>query len=162
MRYKYLQFSFVLLLGFGLTGLQAQENFNTTGRNALGAGGSVSYSIGQIFYTTNSGTNGSVAQGVQQVYDISLVSTIENAKGINLTVTIYPNPTIDYLILSINEFDISNLSYQLYDINGKIIQSEKIMGNQTSIVMSNYLPATYFLRVIQGDKEVKMFKIIKK
>jgi hypothetical protein len=161
MRQKRLKLSAVLLLGFGLTGLQAQVSINATGGNAAGSGGSVNYSVGQVFYTTNTGTSGSVAQGVQQPYEISVVTGIEEAKGINLSVTAYPNPTTDYLTLRIDEFDISNLSYQLYDMQGKLLQNEKIMDNQTSIVMSNLVPATYFIKVIQGNKEVKTFKIIK-
>jgi hypothetical protein len=161
MRHKRLKLSVVLLLGLGLTGLQAQESVNATGSNASGSGGSVSYSIGQVVYTTNTGTNGSVAQGVQQAFEISVVNGLEEAKGIKLSVMAYPNPTTDYLTLSIGEFDISNLSYQLYDMNGKLLQSEKITGNQTSIVMSNLVPANYFVKVIQGNKEVKTFKIIK-
>ena len=161
MRHKKLKFSVVLFLGLGLTGLQAQESVNTAGGNASGSGGSVSYSVGQVFYTTNTGTNGSVAQGVQQPYEISVVTAIEQAKCINLSVSVYPNPTTDYLTLSIGEFDISNLSYQLYDIRGKLLQNEKNIGNQTSISMSNLVPATYFVKVIQGNKEVKVFKITK-
>ena len=161
MRHKKLKLSALLLLGLGLTGLQAQESVNATGGNASGSGGSASYSVGQVVYTTNTGTNGSVSQGVQQPYEISVVTGIEEAKGINLSVSAYPNPTTDYLTLSIGEFEISNLSYQLYDMNGKLLQSEKISGNQTSIVMSNLVPSSYFVKVIQGNKEVKTFKIIK-
>jgi len=161
MRHKRLKLSAVLLLGLGLTGLQAQESVNATGGNASGSGGSASYSVGQVVYTTNTGTSGSVAQGVQQAFEISVVTAIEEAKGINLSVTAYPNPTTDYLTLRIDEFEISNLSFQLYDMSGKLLQSEKITGNQTSIVMSNLVPANYFVKVIQGNKEVKTFKIIK-
>ena len=166
MRHKRLQFSAVLLLGLGLTGVQAQTSVNATGGNASGSGGLASYSVGQVVYTTNTGTNGSVAQGVQQPFEISVVTGIEEAKDINLSVSAYPNPTTDYLTLSIGEFDISNLSYQLYDMQGKLLQSGKITGNQTSIVMSNLVPATYFVKVIvktQGiaSQEVKTFKIIK-
>lgn len=161
MRHKRLKLSTILLLGLGLTGLHAQESVNATGVNASGSGGSASYSVGQVVYTTNTGTTGSVAQGVQQAFEISVVTGIEEAKGINLTVMAYPNPTTDYLTLSIGEFDISNLSYQLYDINGKLLQNEKITGSQTSIVMSNLVPANYFVKVIQVNKEVKTFKIIK-
>ena len=161
MRYKRLKLSAILLLGLGLTGLQAQESVNVTGGNASGSGGSVSYSVGQVVYTINTGTNGSLTQGVQQPYEISVVTTIEQAKGINLLVTAYPNPTTDYLTLSIGEFDISNLSYQLHDMNGKLLQNKKVTGNQTSIVMSNLVPANYLVKVIQGNKEVKTFKIIK-
>ncbi len=161
MRHKKLKLSAVLLLGLGLTGLQAQESINATGGRASGSGGTVAYSVGQVVYTTNTGTSGSVAQGVQQPYEISTVTGLEEAKGISLSVSAYPNPTTDYLTLSIGEFEISNLSYQLYDMNGKILQSEKIADNQTNIVMSNLVSATYFVKVIQGNKEVKTFKIIK-
>jgi ABC-type uncharacterized transport system substrate-binding protein len=64
--------------------------------------------------------------------------------------------------LSVDNFEISNLSYKMYDMSGKLLQSEKITSNQTSIVMSNLVSATYFVKVIQGNKEVKTFKIIKK
>ncbi len=161
MRHKNLKLSAVLLLGLGLTGLQAQKSVNATGGNASGSGGSASYSVGQVVYTTNTGTTGSVAQGVQQPFEISVVTAIEEGKGINLTISAYPNPTSDYLTLSVDNFEISNLSYQLYDMSGKLLQTQKITGNQTSIVMSNLVPATYFVKVIHGNKEVKTFKIIK-
>lgn len=161
MRHKKLKFSVVLFLGLGLTGLQAQESVNTAGGNASGSGGSVSYSVGQVFYTTNTGTNGSVAQGVQQPYEISVVTAIEQAKCINLSVSVYPNPTTDYLTLFIGEFECSNLFYQLYDINGRLLHNGKISGTQTTIVMSNYVSGNYFVKVIQGSKELKTFKIIK-
>jgi hypothetical protein len=63
--------------------------------------------------------------------------------------------------LRIDEFEISNLSYQLYDINGKLLQNEKITSDQTSIVMSNLVPANYFVKVIAGNQLIKEFKIIK-
>lgn len=161
MRHKRLKLSAILFLGLGLTGLQAQTSVNATGGNALGSGGSASYSVGQITYTTNTGSSGSVAQGVQQPFEISVVTAIEKAKGINLLVSAFPNPTTDYLTLEIKEFELSNLCFQLYDMNGKILQSEKITDNQTIIFMSNLFPAVYFVKIIQGNKEVKTFKIIK-
>ena len=161
MRHKRLKLSAVLLLGLGLTGLQAQTSVNATDGDVSGSGGSVSYSVGQVVYTTNTGASGSVAQCVQQPFEISIVTGIEEAKGINLSVSAYPNPTTDYLTLSISEFEISNLTYQLYDISGKLLQSEKITGNQTNIVMSNLVPANYFVKVIAGNQLIKDFKIIK-
>ena len=161
MRHKRLKLSAILLLGLGLTGLQAQTAVPATGGNATGDGGKVSYSVGQVVFTTNKGTNGSLAQGVQQPFEISVVTAIEEDKGINLTVLAYPNPTIDYLTLKIDELEISYLSYQLFDMNGKLLQSEKITSNQTSIVMSNLVPSTYFVKVTESNKEVKTFKIIK-
>jgi len=164
MKYKKLKFSALLLLGLGLTGLQAQESVNATGGNASGSGGTVAYSVGQVVYTTNIGTNGSVAQGVQQPFEISVVTGLEEAKGINLTVSAYPNPTTDYLTLEVDAsttLSIQSMAYQLYDMQGKLLQNEKITSNQASIVMSNLVPATYFVKVIQSNKELKTFKIIK-
>ena len=163
MRNKRLKLSAVLLLGLGLTGLQAQTNVNATGGNASGNGGSVSYSVGQVVYTTHKGSNGSVAQGVQQPYEIS-VAGIDEANGISLKVTAYPNPTTDYLTLEIDastSLSIQSMSYQLYDIQGKVLQNQKITGYRTSIDMNNLVPSTYFVKVIQENKAVKTFKVIK-
>ena len=80
MRYRKLKLSAALLLGFGLTGLQAQTSVNAIGGDATGSGGSVSYSVGQVVYTTNKGTNGSVVEGVQQPYEILVVTAIKEAK----------------------------------------------------------------------------------
>jgi hypothetical protein len=140
----------------------AQESINTTGGNASGSGGSTSYSVGQVVYTTNTGgSNGSVAQGVQQPFEISVVTGLEEANGISLSISAYPNPTKDFLNLEVENYDNTNLSYQLFDISGKLIETKELDSNQASIVMSNLLPATYFVKVIQGSKEVKTFKIIK-
>ncbi|MDI3479763.1 MAG: hypothetical protein PWQ43_1230 [Rikenellaceae bacterium] len=152
----------LLTCTFSLSTVSAQESVNATGGNASGIGGSASYSVGQVAYQTYTSTNGSVAEGVQQPFEISVGTGLEEATGINLTISAYPNPTTDYLTLSIDNFDFSNLSYQLYDMNGKLLQSEKITGNQTSIVMSNLAPATYFVKVVQSNKEVKTFKIVKR
>ena len=91
----------LLLFGFSLAGLNAQEAFPVAGGDAVGSGGSVSYTIGQVFYNTQIGTNGSIVQGVQQPYEISVVSGVKEAEGINLEITAYPNPTSDFLRLKV-------------------------------------------------------------
>ena len=172
MRHKKLKLSALFLLGLGITGLQAQTSINATGGNASGSGGSVSYSVGQVVYTNNTGTNGSVAQGVQQPYEISVVTAIEEAKGINLSVTAYPNPTTDYLTLSISAFDISNVSYQLYDMNGKLLQSENEivrrraneyfqrkeligLGHIESVQAANFLESDGVVELIGGEEALQ-------
>jgi hypothetical protein len=162
MRHKKLKLSVLILLGIGIPGLYAQEAIPSSGGIASGSGGTASYSVGQVVYTTNDGgENGTVAQGVQQPFEISVVLGIEEAEEINLSVSACPNPTSDYLTLSVANLDASKLAYQLYDINGNLLQSEKITGNEISIFMSNFVPATYFVKVTNENKEVKTFKIIK-
>jgi hypothetical protein len=148
------------LFGFGTT-VQAQNSITASGGNATGTGGSVSYSVGQAVYTTNTGTNGSLAQGVQQPYEISVVTGIVEARDISLEIVVYPNPATDFIKLKMENYEVQNLRYQLYDINGSLLQDNKIVGNETSIVMSNYMSATYFLKVTDNNKVIKTFKIIK-
>lgn len=161
MKNKQLILSILLFLGLGLNEVNAQESIAASGSNALGSGGSVSYSVGQVVYTTNTGTDGSVAQGVQQAFEISIVSGLEEAKEINLSVSAYPNPTSDYLQLKVESEKLKDLSFQLYDMSGKLLQSKKITDYQTSIDMSNLEPAIYFININQGNKEIKAFKISK-
>lgn len=158
LKIKYL---FFLLLILGFVRLQAQSIVNTAGGDGSGNGGSVSFSVGQTMYQTHTGTNGSEAEGVQQPYEIFVLSVLEGVEGINLLVKAYPNPTTDFITLDIVDYEISNLTYQLYDIHGKIIQNQQIISSQTDIVMSNLVPATYIIRVMQKNRELKSFKIIK-
>jgi|BarGraNGADG00312_1021997.scaffolds.fasta_scaffold29682_2 Secretion system C-terminal sorting domain len=161
MQHKKIKLSAVLLLVLGLTGLQAQEAIPATGGNALGSGGSVSYSVGQVVYTTHTGTSGSAAQGVQQPFEISVVTGIEEAKDINLVCSAFPNPATDNVKLKAENYETENLTYQLYDIRGNLLENKKIEGNETSIVISNLVLGIYFLKVSNNNKEVKTFKIIK-
>lgn len=158
MKHKKVKLS-VLLLGLGLTA-QAQQATTATGGDASGSGGTVAYSVGQIVYTTNTGTTGSVAQGVQQPYEISIVLGIDN-HSINLELSAYPNPTTDYLTLNVGNAELSTLNFQLFDISGKLIEAKKITSTTETIRMENLASATYFLKVTNNNQEVKTFKIIK-
>ena len=149
----------ILLLSF--SGLQAQQAITTSGGNASGNQGSVSYTVGLIAYDTNSGLNETVAQGVQQPYEISVVSGIASSGKINLECSAYPNPTTDILILKVDNNDSKNLAYELYNINGKLLEIKNLKDNEITIQMKDLIPAIYFLKVKANQKVVKTFKIIK-
>lgn len=154
----------MLMLATGLNGLMAQESATAAGGNAAGSGGSASYSIGQVVYTTNIGPNGSVAQGVQQPYEISVITGVEQASGIDLTISAFPNPTNDVLILNIGSNTLGTfraLSYHLSDMNGKLLENKRIVGTETTIDMNNRSTATYLLSIYEESTLVKTFKIIK-
>lgn len=150
-----------LLLIFMQFAVYSQESTNSTGGNAAGSGGSASYSVGQVVYTTNTGTNGSVAQGVQQPYEISIITSLVESPGIDLLISAFPNPTNDYLTLKVDQVEYQNLSFSLYDISGKVLQEGKAASLETKISMIGLPPATYFLKVADNQKEIKTFKIIK-
>jgi len=149
----------LLLLSAG--SLFAQEAIVASGGDISGTGGSVSYTVGQIAYTTISGANGSVSQGAQQPFEISVVLAVDDNLGIDLTMTAYPNPTIDNLNLRIGNLTNENLSYELYDVLGRVVTANKITNTSTNIEMSRLPVATYFLRIKSENKEIKVFRIIK-
>jgi hypothetical protein len=141
--------------------MHAQQTVDASGGDATGSGGSASYSFGQIVYTTHTGSNGSISQGVQQNYEIF---TLSNAalSAVNLTATTYPNPTSDYVVLAISDINLTDLSYALYDIQGKPIARATISSKDTQIDMHSLSAGTYLLNVNQNSQKLKSFKIIKK
>ena len=148
--------SVVILLSLG--GVQAQESINASGGNTVGTGGSVSYSVGELVYTTKTGSNGSLVEGIQQPYEIYTTLGIKET-SINLGLSAYPNPTTDYLTLKVEEMD--NLNYQLFDMQGKLIIKRKVLKKSTIVSMERLEGAVYFLNIIKNNKLIKTFKIIK-
>jgi hypothetical protein len=153
----------ILLLATGLlwAGLaQAQESANASGRDATGSGGTVAYSVGQVVYTTTTDASGTVSQGVQQAYEIFTLGIKETA--LNISLTAFPNPTMDNLTLQINDYNNEKLAFKLYDMQGKMLNSEQINAQQTQINTSSLPSATYFIDVVNHEnKKVQTFKIIK-
>ncbi len=153
---------FAMLLAGLLWGslAQAQESANSSGGNASGSGGTVAYSIGQVFYTSNSGSSGTVDQGVQHAYEIYSVGI--NETNLNISLTAFPNPTTENLTLQISDFINEKLFYQLYDLQGKLLTSGQVTAKQTQINTSSLPSATYFINVVnQENIKVQSFKIIK-
>lgn len=149
------------VFGFG-TIIQAQISIPATGGNATGTGGTVSYTIGQVVYTYISGTNGNLNQGVQVPYEISVVTTIDKESDANLNISVYPNPANGFLILKVANYDMEDLSYKLYDMNGMLLKNSKVEGTETQIQLGNIFTGTYLLKIANNKLEVKTFKIIKK
>ena len=152
----------MILVAAGMTGLYAQQTVAASGGNGTGTGGSVSYTAGQVAYTTIAGSGGSVSQGVQQPYEISVVTSVKDADNITLQFIVYPNPATDYLILKIKGVIESKYTSYLYDTYGSLVQTQIVESNETTIPMDNLSPSIYFLKIVQWNREVKTFKIIKR
>ncbi len=176
MKQKKTKISLALLFGLSISAIHAQADLTVTGANATGPNGSVSYSIGQIVYTPLTGLNGSIAQGVQQPYEISVATPLfgkslvedeseeaplEEMIQIDLILSVYPNPTSNVLNLKVENYDLRNVSCLLYDMNSKLLDEKKVTDNLTGIDMNNFSTGNYFLKVIDNNLELKTFKIIK-
>ncbi len=138
----------------------AQESVNSSGGDALGSGGSVAYSFGQVTYSFQSGSTGSIEQGVQHAYEFFALETSQIEPSISLS--IFPNPTSENLNLHLNDFKNESLTYMLFDKYGKQITSVQICSQNTEINMSDLPTADYLLTILDDNMRiVQSFKIIK-
>ena len=155
------KFFFFIINFIFLVGIKGQSGITSSGGDASGGGGEVSYSVGQVCYSTQTSNGAYVGQGVQQPYEIFIITSIDETTEIELVATVYPNPVTNYITLNIENIDLSGLSFQLYGMNGGILKNEKITRTQTKIDMEKRVMGSYFIKVLKRDKEIKTFKIIK-
>ena len=151
----------VLMLVAGMsTHAFSQKGTVAAGGDASGAGGGVSYSIGQIDYVTATGTGGSALQGNQQPFEISVITGIE-INAITLEMGVYPNPTFDNVTLKVSGNEFSKLNYTLIGLDGKVIRQENVNGETTTIPMNELAKGLYIINVYDQNKSIKSFNIIK-
>ncbi|HJZ41653.1 MAG TPA: T9SS type A sorting domain-containing protein [Bacteroidales bacterium] len=150
-----------LIVICGCVFCNAQQAISAGGGEATGTGGTLSYTIGQTDYITTTSTSGVVMQGVQQPFELLVISGIEEAKGISLEISVYPNPTSNFLRLKVANVKLQKLSYQLYDLSGSLLVSNEIRDKEIIIHTGNLAPAAYYLRISDNQKGVKTFIIIK-
>lgn len=150
----------LLFMLFCLPKLMAQQATVASGGNAAGTGGTVNYSIGQVANKTQAGTTGTIIQGVQQPFEIFTLSG-NNFTAITLKALVYPNPVTSSLQLKIAGSGLENVSFQLFDLKGKLLEEGKIISEVTTLSLESWPKAVYLLRVMSANTELKTFKIIK-
>jgi hypothetical protein len=136
----------------------AQNNSVPAGGNGTGTGGAVSYSVGQIAYSTNTSNSGNASEGLQQPYELFLVTGVGD-QSVELSVKAYPNPTLDLITLEIARYE--SLSYLFTDANGKLVSQNKISSNLTEINCKELCSGVYFLKVYNENGQLRNFKLIK-
>ena len=146
----------LLLLGLSITAY-AQQAIVVSGGNATGSNGEVNYTVGQVFYITQTGANNTVAAGVQQPFDISVITDIGTTFSSNINVTIFPNPTADLLHLQVMTTKDNTLKYELFDINGILLTTQKIESLQTDISMNSLATNTYILKMANSSCKCNFF-----
>lgn len=142
----------------------AQSNTLSTGGDCTGAGGSASFSVGQIDYTAIDVAAGSAYLGVQQPYELFSLSTTDENNAFSLLLG--PNPTSGTLTLIASTALPLNSYYVLFDESGKTLLTHPILNESSSINIESYASGIYFLHIYSvlayTDKQTHLtFKIIK-
>jgi hypothetical protein len=140
--------------------LLAQEVIATAGSTLSNSNGSISFTIGESVANTLTKGDKTITQGFQQA-NIS-VSMVNELKDLFFNISVFPNPASNVLILKISKDDVTGIQYLLYDILGKLLLQKKLESNETSVPVNQLAKGLYILKVQEGMKELKTFKIIKK
>ena len=149
----------ILLIGLCATSLQAQEVVITAGSHGETTSGSLSWTVGEpVIETITDGTN-TLTQGFQQ--SKLTVTAINDLKIPDIELSVYPNPTKSLLSIEVKTDKQRDLLLSLFNLNGKLILQKKMAGNKQTIRMQNYKPATYILKVTEGNKEIRTYQIVK-
>lgn len=157
-----MRFELIIVLSVFSTLAYSQKGPVAAGGNATGAGGSVSYSIGQIDYIAPTGSGGNSNEGLQQPYELFVVSSTsinENEKSVSITV--FPNPTSHSVLIDFKNSDFKNHSYKITDAQGKLISENKIIENTSTINVSEFNSGIYFISILNSNSELKTYKLIK-
>ena len=137
----------------------SQENTVSSGGEAIGTSGSVSFSIGQVDYINSANATGNVNQGVQQPFELFIDNVgLEALQSVGISV--YPNPTSEYLILSLTDPS-KEMHYQLHDMNGRVVTAGKISGEETRIDMRTMAAGGYMLSINKNHVAFESVKITK-
>ena len=92
----------------------------------------------------------------------SIVAGIEEHAD-DVFANVYPNPVADNATVMINEQIFNSdkdLFYDIFDLQGKVIQSGKIVSSTFSISRNGHSSGYYFIAVRSGDQRIAAKKII--
>jgi len=128
------------------------------------AGVSLSWTLGEVAYTTLTSTDYIITQGFQQG---NLFSTdVEKPNLPNSDIKIYPNPATVEVYIAISTSNLrGNATVDFYDITGRNVSStvvtlEDNAPSRLSVV--DLMSGIYLIRVTQENtKTSKVFKLVK-
>ena len=156
-------FKWVVLLIFITTlipNVKGQRNSVSGGGKAVGVGGELFYTVGQIDYTTVTATNIALTQGVQQPFEIFILLGI-NFDNVELTTSVFPNPTTDFITLHLSDISKFGYKYLITDAKGSLIHSGKLVESETKINLSEFCAGIYYVKITENSNDIKVYKIVK-
>jgi len=118
-------------------------------------GTKMSFTVGEIMI--ESYTNGTkINQGFQSTVPIKIVDVVNEVE--NYQIKMYPNPSLEVVNIQIlnSSKNSKNLSFKMYDINGKLMFSNKLTSDNYELNISSLAAGTYMLNIY--DKKMKLVK----
>jgi len=153
--------TFVLFSLLVTGSVSAQEVVSTQGESYSNASANIDFTLGEVIIATATDGTNDLTQGFHQ--------TNWNFLGVedfapDYEASIFPNPTSD--ILNIKSSSFENVTYTLFDAQGKLVLQSTLAAEVTPIQVSHLAPGSYSLQLtFEEGKEIasksKIFKLIK-
>jgi len=138
----------------------AQQTVLPAGGDATGSSGSVSWSLGQVDYTANNSSGGTVSQGVQQPIEFLILATAEK-DPVTRSISAMPNPASDGITVQLSTPPTSAATYRLVDLHGQEVATGRFTGTSAYVPLAGLAAATYLIHVVQGGSETSVLRVIK-
>ena len=136
----------------------SQNAISSTGGHFKTAGGSTSFTVGQVAYVLKKGTGSYLNEGVQQVYT-KKTTPVEELVYLK-EVQLYPNPTQETVTLILSSKEGVQVRYTIMDYLGKEIKYEIILSEKSEISLRDLPSGNYFIS-LKSKKENRIFKMVK-
>ena len=78
-----------------------------------------------------------------------------------LAIYVYPNPADEELNILLNSLPEGRTTIEFHDVTGRLVLSEEIKGNSTSINISSLRQGVYMYRIVNGDNVIARDRIVK-
>ena len=134
----------------------AQEVVSTQGDSYSNASANIDFTIGEVVINTGTDGSNNLTQGFHQT-DWNFVGLEDHSPSYEAT--IFPNPTSEVLNIRTSTFE--NVTYTLYDAQGKLVLQDKLSAEQTPIQVSQLAPGNYSIILNSETQNLKTFKLIK-
>lgn len=141
---------------FATLSASAQEVVSTQGASYSNTSGSIDFTIGEVIIATGTDGTNDITQGFHQS-NWNFLGLEDHLPSYEAT--IFPNPTENVLNIQTNSFE--NVTYTLYDAQGKLVLQDKLTAEQTPIQVSHLAPGNYSITLKNATQNLKTFKLIK-
>ncbi|GAB4300704.1 MAG: hypothetical protein Kow0068_23880 [Marinilabiliales bacterium] len=136
-----------------------QEVYASSGNYSENSNLSLSWTLGESIIETYENPYVIITQGFQQSRYI-ITNITEQTPVINISV--YPNPTSDFLNIEVKDNTSESLLIELVDITGKSLLTKNIDNNHSVLDMNQYHAGNYFLKIRNKRNNInQVYKIIK-
>ena len=136
--------------------VSAQEVVSTQGESYSNASAKIDFTIGEVVINTGTDGTNDLTQGFHQT-NWTFLGVEDFAP--NYEAIIFPNPTQEVLNIRTSMFE--NVTYTLYDAQGKLVMQNILSAEQTPIQVSQLAPGSYSLTLNNETQNLKTFKLIK-